>query len=293
MDDDILWHYIFLDKLNMIGIILALVASASWGGGDFLGGLASRKLNQFQVLLLATCSSLILLLLFAVIWRESFPSVNNIIIAVVAGISGALGLSALYKGLSLGNAALVAPVAGVIGAIIPTLVGLFVEGMPGILKLVGFGLSIAGIWLVTRSKDGNGFIIQGGLGLALLAGIGFGGFLALIAQIEGKQIFAPLVFSKLASLILAFILLRARQFPIPKLASSPIAIWSGFLDAGGNIFYLFATQFTRLDIAALLSSLYPAVTVLLSSIILKEKLSSYQWVGVIICVAAITLITSG
>ena len=277
----------------MIGIFLALAAAASWGAGDFYGGLASRKLHQFQVLLITTYSSLILLVLFAVIWREHFPSVQNIIIALVAGISGALGLSALYKGLSLGNAALVAPVSGVIGAIVPTLVGLFVEGLPGILKLIGFVLSIVGIWLVTRSKDGNDFTVQGGLGLALLAGIGFGGFLALIAQLEGTQLFAPLVFAKLASIVLAFVLLRARRLPVPKPGESFTALWSGVLDVGGNILYLFATQFTRLDIAALLSSLYPAGTVLLSSIILKEKLSPYQWVGVSICIVAITLITSG
>jgi drug/metabolite transporter (DMT)-like permease len=277
----------------MIGITLALVAAASWGAGDFLGGLASRKLNQFQVLLLTTYSSLILLFLFAVISGEHFPSANNILIAIVAGVSGSIGLSALYKGLSLGKAALVAPVAGVIGAIIPILVGIFIEGLPGILKLIGFVVSIAGIWLITRSEDGNGSIFQAGLGLAILAGIGFGGFFVFIAQIEGEQVFAPLVFTKLTSLIFAIILIRARQLSIPKPAASPIAIWSGFLDVGGSIFYLFATHFTRLDIAAILSSFYPAVTVLLSSIILKEKISSYQWVGVSLCIVAITLITSG
>ena len=277
----------------MIGVITALLAAASWGTGDFLGGFASRRQNQFQVLLLASCSSLILLILLALIWREQFPSVRNISIAVIAGICGALGLSALFKGLSLGNAALVSPVAGVIGAIIPTIVGLFVEGLPSVLKLVGFVLSLAGIWFVSWSKDGDGFINQDGLRLALLAGIGFGGFLTLIAQIEGEQIFAPLAFSKLASILITFIILRARRLSILKPAASPAAIWSGILDTGGNALYLFATQLTRLDIAVLLSSLYPAATVLLSSIILKEKLSSYQWVGVWVCIAAIALITSG
>jgi len=277
----------------MIGVILALVSAMSWGASDFFGGFASRKLNQFQVLLLTSGSSLLLLFLFAIIWRESPPPITNIIIAAVAGISGSLGLAALYKGLTLGNAALVSSVAGVIGAIIPTLVGLFIEGLPSILQLCGFLLSIAGIWIITRLKNGNGIIVQDALGLALLAGIGFGGFLALIPQLKGEQIFAPLVFAKLSSIILAFILLRTHQLSIPKPTSSPIAIWSGFLDASGNILYLFATQFTRLDIAALLSSLYPVGTVLLSSIVLKEKLSAYQWIGVSICVVGIMLITSG
>ena len=126
-----------------------------------------------------------------------------------------------------------------------------------------------------------------GLGLAILAGIGFGGFLALIAQTDGGQIFTPLVISKFASLVLAIFLVRTRGLPLPKPTDFPVAILSGFLDTGGNILYLFATQFTRLDIAALLSSFYPAGTVLLSSLILKEKISSQQWFGVSTCVAAI------
>jgi len=277
----------------MIGITFALIAAASWGIGDFLGGFASRKLNQFQVLLVMAFSSLILLFVCMIIWREQIPTIDNLILAMIAGVSGALGSVSLYKGLSLGNAALVAPVAGVIGAIIPTLVGLWLEGLPSAMKLIGFGLAFIGIWLVTRTKNGNDHSNRLGLGLALLAGIGFGGFLVIIAQVEGEQIFVPLVFAKLASVVLAIGLMKSRQLSIPKLIESPIAILSGVFDAGGNIFYLFAAQFTRLDIAALLSSLYPAGTVLLSNLILKEKLSVHQRIGVGTCLAAIMLITSG
>ena len=277
----------------MIGILFALSASLSWGAGDFCGGLAARKINQFQVLLLTTSSSLLLLVLFAVIGNENLPSARDIILAVVAGISGSLGLAALYKGLSLGNTALVAPVAGVIGAIIPTLAGIAVEGLPGILTMTGFALAIVGIWLLSRPKDGSSHLAADGLGLAVLAGIGFGGFLALIAQIKGEQVFTTLVFSKIASLALAILLRRIGRQALPHPSASPVPLLSGFLDAGGNILYLFATQNTRLDIAALLSSLYPAATVLLSSLILKEKISPPQWFGVSACVVAIMLITTG
>ena len=277
----------------MIGILFALSASLSWGAGDFCGGLAARKINQFQVLLLATASSVLLLVLFAVIGAESLPTIQNIIIAVIAGISGALGLAALYRGLSLGNTAMVAPVAGVIGAIIPTLAGIAVEGLPGFVTITGFVLAIAGIWLLSRPKDGGSHLAADGLGLAVLAGIGFGGFLALIAQIKGEQVFTPLVFSKIASLLIAILLIRISRQSLPKPGASPAALLSGLLDAGGNILYLFATQNTRLDIAALLSSLYPAATVLLSSLLLKEKISPEQWFGVGACVVAIMLITTG
>ena len=277
----------------MIGIVIALAAALSWGAGDFCGGLAARKIHQFQVLLLTTLSSLLLLSLFAILLKESFPSTRDIVLAVLAGVSGSLGLAALYRGLSLGNAALVAPVAGVVGMIIPTFVGLFIEGLPGFLTVAGYGLAILGIWLVSRARDGSDPKDGDGLGLALLAGIGFGGFLALIAQMEGEQVFSPLVISKSASLVLALVLIRVQELPLVTPRRSLMAVYSGFLDAGGNILYLYATQFVRLDIAAVLSSLYPAATVLLSSLLLKEKFSFQQWIGVSTCLAAILLITVG
>jgi uncharacterized membrane protein len=129
----------------MIGITFALTAALSWGAGDFCGGFTARRINQFQVLLLTTSSSLLLLFIFAITGDEFLPSTRDVSIAVIAGFSGALGLAALYRGLSLGNSALVSPVAGVIGAIIPTLTGLFIEGLPSFLVLIGFGLSFLGI----------------------------------------------------------------------------------------------------------------------------------------------------
>lgn len=277
----------------MIGILFALFSATSWGAGDFLGGLVARKQSPFQVLFLTTCSSLTLMLVLAILWGETFPGWADILIALIAGISGSLGLTALYRGLSLGNAALVSSVAGVVGAVIPTLVGVFIEGLPSTLHLTGYALALIGIWMVTQSDEEDGVKLKQSLALALLAGIGFGGFLAIIAQMQGEQVFAPLVFAKIASLTVALVLLRSRGLPVPKLNSAPMAIWSGFLDAGGNFFYLFATQYTRLDIAAVLSSLYPAGTVLLSGVFLKERLSKMQWLGVMVCLCAIGLVTWG
>ena len=119
------------------------------------------------------------------------------------------------------------------------------------------------------------------------------GFLALIAQIEGEQIFTPLVISKSASLTLALLMIRIRQLAIPNPTHSTMAILSGFLDTGGSILYMYATQSARLDIAGPLSSLDPAATVLLSGLILKEKISLQQWLGTSIGVSAIMLITIG
>ena len=251
-----------------------------------------KRILDFPPTLDKTLSNILLVMFgLALLWGEKFPSSRNLLIAILAGIAGAWGLTLLYKGLSTGPAALVSSVAGVIGAVIPMFVGIFVQGLPGVSQILGFFLALIGIWVVTRFSDGRSARVNGSLQLAILAGFGFGGFLALIARLDGSEVFAPLVIAKLSSLIFGALILFRRRIPIPKLTDSITALTSGVLDAGGNIFYLLATQNTRLDIAAVLSSLYPAVTVLLSSLILKEKVTTKQWVGVVICIAAIVLIT--
>ncbi len=278
-------------EITFLGILFALLSATSWGGGDFSGGLATRKLNPFQVLVLSAITSLVVMLGLAVLWGETFPNLRNTTIAISAGIAGALGLTWLFQGLASGPAALVSSVAGVIGATIPMLIGIFLQGFPSGSQILGFILALIGIWVVSRYSGEEGSQSQASLRLAILAGLGFGGFLALVAQINGPAVFAPLVVAKFSSLVLGVIIVLRLKISIPKLSSSPTALASGVLDAGGNIFYLLATQYSRLDIAAVLSSLYPAVTVLLSSIILKEKVSPKQWIGVGICIAAIILIT--
>jgi drug/metabolite transporter (DMT)-like permease len=274
-----------------MGIFIALASAISWGSGDFCGGIASRRINQFQVLFLASLSSLFLLLLLAWLRGENIPGWENTLISLTAGVSGAVGLSALYRGLSIGDAAVVAPVAGVVGVIVPILVGIFQEGFPGYPQVAGFTLALYGIWLVS-SKNGEGNTeSKNSLILAVFAGIGFGGFLTLIAQIDGNQVFSPLVVAKFASFMFAVVLLRRKEYPFPPIKGHPIAILTGLLDAGGNLLYLVATQYSRLDVVAVLTSLYPGFTVLLSSVILKEDVSSRQWAGAIICISAIVLIT--
>jgi drug/metabolite transporter (DMT)-like permease len=304
----------------MAAIVLALSAALSWGSGDFAGGFAARRLNQFQVLFLTALSSLLMLVLAGLVAQESLPSLHSLIFAALAGISGAFGLASLYRGLSIGNAALVAPVTGVIAAIIPVLTGLALEGIPGVVQFIGITLALLGIWMVTRfsaeehipedpaKNPGGGnasTVLAGGEnasfspwhlrhsapGLAILAGIGFGGFLALIAQVEQEQVFVPLIVAKTASVLFAMGVVWSRKQSLPKPNRSPVALLSGVLDAGGNMFYLFATQFTRLDTAAILASFYPVATVLLSNIILKERVSSQQWIGILFCIGAIMLLS--
>ena len=276
---------------NLLGIFLALTSALVWGSGDFSGGLATRRNHQFHVLALSTLSGIVVLLVFAGLWREALPSLRSDIYAMLAGVCGALGIAALYRALSLGNTAIVAPTAAVIGAALPVGFGILTAGMPAALRLVGFVLAFLGIWLVSQSSTPRKVVLQRGFALACLAGISFGGFFILIAQVEAGKVFTPLVVSRCMEFATALVLLRLYRMPMPALNSNPTALLAGALDVGGNIFYLLAKQYTRLEVAAVLASLYPVTTVLLANLVLKEKVLPSQWLGVGVCLAAIALIT--
>ncbi|MEJ2596703.1 MAG: DMT family transporter [Anaerolineales bacterium] len=276
---------------NLLGIFLALTSAFVWGSGDFSGGLAARRSHQFQVLALSTLSGIFVLLIFAGLWHEALPSLRSDIYAMLAGVSGALGIAALYRALSLGNTAIVAPTAAVIGAALPVGFGILTAGMPAALQLVGFILAFIGIWLVSRSSTPGKILLQHGFVLACLAGVSFGGFFILIAQVEAGKVFNPLVVARGMEFVTALVLLRLYRMPLTAINSNPTALLAGVLDVGGNIFYLLANQYTRLEVAAVLASMYPLVTVILASLVLKERVSPNQWLGVVACLAAIALIT--
>lgn len=276
---------------NLPGILLALTSAFLWGSGDFSGGYATRRSSQYYVLALSSLSGVLIVVIAAVLWREAFPSLHGILWAMLAGVSGALGIAALYRGLSIGPAASVAPTASVIGAALPVVFAGFTEGLPSPLKLLGFGLAFAGIWLVSAASTPNSEAPRPGFLLACLAGVGFAGFFIFLGQVDPGKIFTPVIIARFMALCTGLLLIKINRLPLPALTSNPPALLAGVLDAGGNIFFILSKQFTRLDIAVVLSSLYPAATVFLASLILKEKVSRSQWLGVLICLAAIGLIT--
>jgi len=275
---------------SILGALWALVASLIWGCSDFSGGRAARTNSQFQVLALASLAGSLFLLALAIAMGEAWPSGREAGWAILAGIFGSLGIAFLYQGLALGATAIVSPVAAVVGTAVPVLAGLFSSQPPSALQLTGFLVAGAGIWLVMRSSTGSTSINRRGLLLAFLSGLGFGFFFILITKAGRDSLFAPLMISKSASLGLALFLLFVRRERIISIKENPVAVLAGTLDAGGNIFFLLATRYTRLDVAAVLSSLYPATTVLLASLLTREEISKGQWLGVVLCSAAVVMI---
>lgn len=277
--------------MSFLGVLSGLTAALVWGGADFSGGIAARKQNQFQVLVNFGISGLVILIIAALIRGEGMLDSSSIIWAVLAGLTGVFGVAALYRGLSLGNIVGVAPVAAVISTALPVIYSLIVEGSPKPTQFIGFAFAFAGIWLTSGSDSIKlGGKAKEGLLLAIIAGIGFSGFFILIDQVQPGKIFSPLVFTRLTSLIVALCMVNLQRVSMPSLFSNPMALLAGAMDAGWNVFYMIAIQFTRVDVAVVLSSLCPAFTVVLGTLILKEKLTRQHWLGVFICLLAAVLI---
>lgn len=231
------------------------------------------------------------MLLLASLTREPFPPLDSLVWGAVAGIVGAFGIASLYKALSIGRMGLVAPLAAVITAVLPVLIGIRSEGLPGHLQLAGFALALVSIWLVAR-PDGE-VDSDRGFGLAVLAGVMFGLFLIASKQAGHGGVVWPLTAARGASTLLMLAIVAFYGFdPRPlRTVWLPIVL-SGVFDVSANALFIMATRRGRLDVAAVLSSLYPASTVILARVLLKERISRAQSLGIVGALLAVALIST-
>jgi drug/metabolite transporter (DMT)-like permease len=274
---------------SWLGILSALASALSWGGADFSGGYASRRSLPFQVLVASSGISMLLFLGSGLFTGEAPPSVLSGMWAIFAGIAGVLGLGALYQGLAQGSAAIVSPTAGVLGAAIPVIFSALTEGLPRWERLIGILIGVAGIWLVSMSGSADAHLRRRDLILALLAGVNFAAFFIFLGFIPQGSLFFPLAIAKTISILTAVVILAVKRNRIlPK--TDPVLLFAGVLEAGGNWGYLLARQLTRLDVAVVLSSMYPAMTVILAWLITRQHISRTQWVGMVLCLIAVALI---
>src|SRR5271167_3434622 len=267
---------------------LSLGAAAVWGGGDFAGGIATKRASVFRVVAAAHACGLLFMLLLAWLTHEPLPPHPSLQWGLFAGVAGAFGIAALYQGLAIGRMGIVAPVASVVTAILPVLVGIRTEGMPDLIQLAGFVLALASIWLVARPV--GEIDSHRGLGLAVLAGVMFGLFLVAGKRAGHGGVFWPLVAARTASVLLIVAFLPRDPRPL-RSALVPILL-SGLFDSAANAMFIAATRHGRLDVAAVLSSLYPARTVILARVLLKEHLSATQNVGIVGALLSVALISA-
>lgn len=268
---------------------LSLLAAASWGGGDFAGGLASKRASVFRVVAVAHGCGLVAILAMALLSGEAVPPGSALRWGAFAGLVGAFGIAALYRALAIGRMGVIAPVAAVVTGLLPVLVGIRTEGMPDAVQLCGFALALVSIGLVARPSE---YVdSHRGVGLAVLAGISFGLFLIAGKQAGHHGVFWPLVTARMVStaLMVMIVAFSPRDAQPLRPVLWPVAL-SGLLDSAGNALFIAATRHGRLDVAAVLSSLYPASTVILARFLLKEKIDKLQAIGIVCAITSIALI---
>ena len=267
----------------------SLTAVGVWGASDFLGGVGARRANAFLFTAVVHLCGMVSVGAVALITRAAFPENSSLMWSLVAGSVGGIALAIFYRSLAEGNMGLVAPVAAVLGAGIPTIFTAFAEGVPSYRRLLGFVLAGIGVWLISRTESGGGR--PEGLGMAMLAGIGFAGFYLCIHRAGNANALWVATYSRSASLLVTAVVVlfgrHLRAVPAPVLG---IALTAGILDITGSVVFVRASQIGRLDNAVVLSSLYPAITVVLARIFLHEHFSRARTLGMVAALAAVPMI---
>jgi drug/metabolite transporter (DMT)-like permease len=280
----------------LLPILLGLASALTWGAGDFTGGLAARRVGAYRSVFYAEVIGVIFLFIVIGLTGEDLPGTRTMIFAVLAGMLGTVGLMLLYHAMAIGMMSIAAPVSALLAAALPVAVGIFAEGLPDFLTILGFGFALLAVWMISQSEGGVKDILShlSDLKLPLIAGIGFGFYFVLMHEAtgDGGAVIWPMVFSRLGgmTLITTYLLVTRSNLKI-ELGALPIISVNGILDLGGNFFFILAGQAGRLDVASVLSSLFPGATVMLAWIFLKERLNRNQWIGVAAALVAIILMT--
>lgn len=276
----------------MATVAFGLVAAVTWGSGDFAGGLLARRAPVLGVVMVSQVVGTVLALAIAVGRGETMPLASDVPWSIAAGLTGGIGIVALYRGLAVGRMGVVAPVTGVLAAAIPVVFGVAVEGLPSQLVVVGIGLAIVAVVLVSRVDDGRSG--PTGLGLAVLSGVAIGGFGVAISQVSAGHAFGPLTIMRTSeALLVGAIILAGRQAWRTDRRLLPAMAGVGVLDMAGNAGFILAVQAGSLAIAAILSSLYPVTTVVLATVVLREPVTRSHAIGIALAAAAIACIAGG
>ncbi len=280
----------------MLSILFGLCAALGWGAGDFTGGLASRKTGAYRTVFYGEVIGIFILFFVIMAFGEPIPNRRAWLFAMLAGALGTMGLILLYHSMTLGLMSIAAPVSALLAAALPVVVGIFREGLPEWMTFIGFGFALFAVWMISQGEGGITDIVSHltDLKLPLLAGIGFGSYFVFMheATNTGATIW-PMVASRSGGLILitTYMLFTRSPWKVEDSSAWSIITLNGILDISGNVFFILASQSGRLDVAAVLSSLFPGATVVLAWIFLKERLSRNQWIGILSALAAIVLMT--
>ncbi|MHB8627544.1 MAG: EamA family transporter [Aggregatilineales bacterium] len=276
----------------MTSILLGLLAAVFYGTSDFSGGLATKRANVFGVVVVSQCFGLLTVAVVALSNGDPLPPPVDLVWGALAGLAGVAGLIAFYRALSIGQMGIATPITAVFAAGLPVAVAAITQGLPGVVPLLGFGLGLLGVWLLARTerhteRDG----LRPELSLAILAGLCLGAFLIAIHHASAASAYWPLLAARVASIsLVSLVAARTQRNWLPSRAALPLVIAAGVLDMTGNIFFVLAGQMGRLDVASVLAALYPAVTVLLATVLLREPVTRSRLIGIGTALVAVLLI---
>ena len=272
---------------SLLATGFGLGTSLAWGTSNFLGGFASQRANPFLLATISNFSGLGLLLMLAAVLRAPGLSIHGQIWSLLAGAAGGCALAILYGSLSSGHMGMASPVVAVLSVGIPATVTIVRVGSPGLQRLLGFALAILGVSLIGKTEDKTE---RRALGMAVLAGCGFAAYSLAIKQAGPGSAILELNSRFAAFFITAVVTLWRKKVRHFQVSPSLWATTAGWLDVAGSLSFIRASQTGRLDTAVVLASLYPAVTVTLAVVLLKERLTISNAVGVCAALAALPLI---
>ena len=276
----------------MFPIIYGILSAGAWGAADFIGGLASKRTSPYRVLFLAEIAGLLPFTALALLLREPIPATADMLLGAGSSLIGLTGLLLLYRALADGQMTIAAPVSALFAALIPVIFGFFTLGAPPLATIIGFGLAFLAVWLISQTDMTNLRFNIADLRLPLLSGLFFGLYFIVIHKATLNAFFWPLVAARFAGFVaFGFYALITRQPAMPPRDIWGFCLINGIIDIGGNAFYVLAAQTGRIDVAAVLGALYPASTVLLAWVFLKERITWVQTFGVVLAFIAIILFT--
>jgi drug/metabolite transporter (DMT)-like permease len=276
-------------------IVLALGSALFYGLSDFLGGLKSRSIPLLTVLLVSQTSALVALAAYVAISGSGPPGREFLLYGGLAGVAEAIGVAALYRGLAVGVMSLVAPTAST-APVVPIIAGIALGELPVALQWVGIALAVTGIVVASRAPSQDGAstrAVRRSLGFGLVSALGFGAFyVALDAASEGSIPWALATAKLTAVALFAGFALYARGAPV-RASDLPVLVVIGLLIVAADSMYAGASTEGLLSVVAVLSSLYPAVTIALARFVLKERLTSPQLGGVAAVFCGVIAISVG
>lgn len=274
-------------------VVLGLAAALLYGIGDFAGGIASRRHTAITVLLLSYPVGAVLMALMLPLFGGHLDA-RATVFGIAGGAAGLLGVVVMYSLMTIAPINVISPVTAVLAAIVPVVVGVGIGERPAISAWFGILLGLAAVVLVSRTTEDHphGRIAARTIALAFLSGLGFGMYFVLLARAGDDTGLWPLVISRFSSAALIVPLALARgAVALVRGRMAGVVLLAGSCDALANMCFLLASRHGLLSLASVLTSLYPAATVVLAVVLLREHTSTTQRVGLALAGASIVLIT--